>query len=319
MTVPPPQGLPPNEPGPPPEPRRVTGSAVAYDLYADAVVARVPGYRELTLNLLRPVRTEPASCGGTTPHTPRNGLVPLVIWIHGGAYLGGTHREMPPPLKSARLDEHLLGAGFAVAHASYRFSGEARFPAQALDVRAAIRWLRRNASPLGIDAARFGIWGESAGGHLAALACLAPDFAFDGDEEVPGDDASLQAGVIWYAPSDFLTMQEQTGPDGVVDHDAPGSPEALLLGAPIPAAPAAARAASSVTYAHADAPPMLLVHGGADRVVPAAQSEELHRALDESGADSRLSIVAGADHCFVGVDVEPLVVQAVAFFEEKLC
>ncbi|WP_242882354.1 alpha/beta hydrolase [Actinomadura litoris] len=302
MTASPPQGLPPSEPGPPPEPRRVTGSAVPHDLYADAVVARVPGYRDLTLDLLRPVGAAP---------------VPLVIWIHGGAYLGGTHREMPPPLRAARLDEHLLGAGFAVAHASYRFSGEARFPAQALDVRAAVRWLRRNAGRLGIDAARFGVWGESAGGHLAALACLAPDAPFDA-EEAPDDDATLQAGVIWYAPSDFNAMREQAGPDAVIDHDAPGSPEALLLGAPIPAAPAAARAASPVTYAHADAPPMLLVHGGADRVIPAAQSEELHRALDGRGADSRLTIVAGADHCFLGADVEPLVEQAVAFFEEKL-
>ncbi|WP_084264364.1 alpha/beta hydrolase [Actinomadura macra] len=302
MTRPPASGLPPSEPGPPPHPRRLTGSPVPYDLYADAVVARIPGYRELTLDLLRPISAEP---------------VPLVIWIHGGAYLGGTHREMPPPLQSARLDEHLLGAGFAVAHASYRFSGEARFPAQLLDIRAAIRWLRRHCDALGIDATRFGVWGESAGGHLAALACLAPDDLFT-DDEGASDSVAVQAGVIWYAPSDFRTMQQQSGPDAVIDHNAADAPEALLLGAAIPAALSAAQAASSVSYAHAAAPPVLLVHGAADRVVPVGQSEQLHRALDQCGADSRLTIVAEADHCFLGADVEPLAAQAVAFFEEKM-
>jgi acetyl esterase/lipase len=278
--------------------------SLPYDLYRDELVASVLGYRDLTLDLLRPAGDEP---------------VPVIVWIHGGAYFCGTHRTLPEPLQESRLDERLVAAGFSVARVSYRFSAEARFPAQLLDVRAAIRWLRRNADRFTLDASRLGVWGESAGGHLAALACLAPDVPFaDGADPDVGVQADMQAGVIWYAPSDLLTMQEQNRADSDIDHNAPDSPAGLLLGAPVMEVKDAARAASPVTYARGDAPPMLLMHGAKDRVVPVGQSEELHEALLTCGANSRLTIVEGADHCFGGVDLDPLVEQAIAFFREKL-
>ncbi len=266
--------------------------SLSYDLHRDEVVARIPGYRDLTLDLFRPTGVAPA---------------PVVVWIHGGAYFCGTHRALPEPLQESRLDERLVAAGFAVARVSYRFSAEARYPAQLLDVRAAIGWLRANAERFGLDASRLGVWGESAGGHLAALACLAPE-----------DGVEVQAGVIWYAPSDLLTMQEQNRADSEIDHNAADSPAGLLLGAPIMEVKDDARAASPVTYARGDAPPMLLVHGAEDRVVPVGQSEELHAALLACGADSVLTVVEGADHCFGGADLDPLVSQAIAFFREKL-
>jgi acetyl esterase/lipase len=290
-----------------PAARRIVSSQLSYDLYADAVFARRPGYRDLTLDLLRPLG---------------DALPPVVVWIHGGSYISGTHRALPDPLRPSRLDERLVGAGFAVARVSYRFSAEARFPAQLLDVRAAIRWLRRHAVALRLDGSKIGVWGESAGGHLAALACLAPDGLFldaDVDGDVTADvTADVQAGVIWYAPSDFLTLQEQNRADSQIDHNAADAPGGLLLGAPITTVRDDARAASSVTYAHPGAPAMLLAHGRIDGVVPVGQSEELHEALLARGADSSLTIVEGADHCFIGADLDPLVAQAVAFFRQKL-
>jgi acetyl esterase/lipase len=278
--------------------------SLSYDLYRGERVAGRTGYREQTR-----ARGRPAG----------DGRVPVVVWIHGGAYFCGTHRALPEPLRESRLDERLVAADFAVARVSYRFSAEARFPAQHLDVRAAIRWLRRNADKFRLDTSRLGVWGESAGGHLAALACLAPDVPFVGDAEPHAElDVGVQAGVIWYAPSDLLTMQEQNRADSDIDHNAPDSPAGLLLGAPVMEVKDDARAASPVTYARGDAPPMLLVHGAEDRVVPVGQSEELHTALLACGADSRLTIVEGADHCFGGVDLDPLVGQAIAFFQEKL-
>jgi len=291
-------------------PRRVVSSELSYDLHADEVFARLPGYRDLTLDLLRPLG---------------DALAPVVVWIHGGAYVSGTHRALPDPLKPSRLDERLVGAGFAVARVSYRFSAEAHFPAQLLDVRAAIRWLRRHAPALRLDGSKIGVWGESAGGHLAALACLAPDGDDTADDagDDTGDDtadvaADVQAGVIWYAPSDFLTLQKQNRADSQIDHNAVDAPGGLLLGAPVMTVPDEARAASSVTYAHAGAPAMLIAHGKLDGVVPVGQSEELHEALLACGADSSLTLVEGADHCFIGADLDPLVAQAVAFFQQKL-
>ncbi|WP_433041836.1 alpha/beta fold hydrolase [Dactylosporangium sp. CS-033363] len=251
-------------------------------VWRDLVVAEPPGFRPLTLDLFRPASTGP---------------VPVVAWIHGGAWLFGSSKRDSPELVGARLEERILGAGFALARIGYRLSGEARFPAQLDDVRAAIRWLRAASGELGLDPERIAVWGESAGGQLAALAALTG----------AGDDA-VRSAVIWYGPSNFLTMAAQSHPEDP-DHDAADSPESLLIGGPVQQFAREAAAASPVTYASPAAPPMLLVHGGDDRIVPAEQSRELHGLLP----NSRLHIVPGAGHCFIGADLEPLVTEALEF------
>ncbi|MBC6460667.1 alpha/beta hydrolase [Actinomadura sp. HBU206391] len=280
----------------PPRPSRVGDHL----LYADATVSRLPGFRPLTLDLLRPADAA--------------AQVPTVIWIHGGAWLEGSNKHFSPAIAPGRIDDRLLDAGFAVALITYRFSGEAPFPAQLVDVKAAIRWLRHNAGELGLDPMRFAVWGESAGGHLASLACLTPGTRSPGsrDDEPDGSDA-VQAGVVWYGPSNLLTMQAQSHPAATIDHDHPQSPESLLLGGPVPARPDEARRASPVNFVTPAAPPMLLVHGVEDVLVPAAQSEELYDALNAVGADVALRLVPNADHCFVGADLGPLVEDAVEF------
>ena len=262
--------------------------------WRDAVVAEPDGFRPLLLDLFRPI-------GAATP-------VPLIVWIHGGAWRMGTNKREAPPLAAARIGDRILDAGFALARITYRLSAEARFPAQLDDVRAAIRWLRHHAGELGLDAGRFAVWGESAGGHLASMAALAA-----GD---PG--VAVQAAVIWYGPSDLLTMAAQNHPEGLQDHDAPDSPESLLIGGPVQQRRREAAAASPVSHVSAAAPPMLLVHGGDDRIVPAGQSEQLHHRLTEAGARAGLHIVPGADHCFVGADLDPLVTEALDFVNRSL-
>src|SRR5205085_5979682 len=83
---------------------------------------------------------------------------PLIVYVHGGAWRGGSKKEMPL--------EDLVDAGCPAASIDYRLSTVARFPAQAHDIKGAIRYLRANSTKLGIDAKRIVIAGSSAGGHL---------------------------------------------------------------------------------------------------------------------------------------------------------
>ncbi|MBB5938581.1 alpha/beta hydrolase [Streptomyces zagrosensis] len=285
--------------GPVPE-ARVDGNHV---LYADAIVAEVPGFRPLTLDLVRPAKA--------------SGTVPLVIWIHGGAWLEGTNKRFIPHF--SEIPSRIVRSGYAVTFITYRLSGEAHFPAQLHDVKAAVRWLRHHAAELAIDASRFAVWGESAGGHLAALLALTGD-----DPELAGDVGSIDtsdrvhAGVIWYGPTNLLSMQSQALPDAVLDHDAPDSPESCLLGAPPQHDATRAAFASPVSYALPNAAPVRLVHGTADRIVPWQQSQELYQHLRSAGSEAELHLVPGADHCFIGVPAEPLIDDALDFLGRVL-
>lgn len=169
----------------------------------------------------------------------------------------------------------IAAAGLAVACVDYRLSGEAVFPAQIDDVRAALRWLVLRSGELGIDPRRVVVWGKSAGGHLASLLALT------------SATPRLAGAVIWYGPSDLALS--------------PGPPESLLLGAGPAADPAKARDASPVAHAHRDAPPFLLVHGEGDGLVPCAHSQALAARLREAGAPADLRLVPSADHGWHGI------------------
>ncbi|GIE98674.1 alpha/beta hydrolase [Paractinoplanes rishiriensis] len=275
----------------PPEPRTEDGVVC----WRDAIVASPEGFRPLTLDLFRPAAA--------------TGACPLIIWIHGGAWLSGTNKRESPELAPARIGDRIIAAGYALARVTYRLSGEAVFPAQLHDVKAAVRWLRHHAEPLGLDPDRFAVWGESAGGHLAALVALTG---------TAGSPDAVQAGVLWYAPSNLLSMDAQNHPQSPLDHNAPESPESRLIGGPVQLLPEEAATASPVTYATAAAPPLLLVHGDDDRVVPDGQTRELHELLESLGAPVELEIVPGADHCFTGGDLTPLVADGLEFLGRSL-
>ncbi len=216
--------------------------------------------------------------------------VPLVVYIHGGAWLGGDKRA------GAGEIGYLVASGdYAGASVAYRLSGEAQWPAQAHDVKAAIRWLRANASKFGYDPDRIAVMGASAGGHLVAF--LGTTGGLKDVEGVLGDhdatDSRVQAVVDLFGPADFLTIGDAPSK---INHDAADSPEALLLGGAIQDKPDAARSASPITYVSKDDPPFLLVHGSDDPTVPFDQSVRLHDALKNAGVPSTLLRIENGAH-----------------------
>ncbi len=252
------------------------GTRVLKDLsYIDA------GHERQKLNLYVPPSDKP---------------LPLVIWIHGGAWMSGS-KDNGPFLP-------LLSQGFAVASINYRLSQHAKFPAQIHDCKAAVRWLKANAADHNIDAARIGVWGSSAGGHLVALLGTGADVSELEDPHSNNSDVSsrVQAVCDWFGPVDFSTMNQQAGSESEIDHDSPDAPEAKLIGGPVQLNHEAVRLANPATWASSDDPPFLIMHGDRDRLVPSGQSDILHAALLEQQVDSTLRIMKGSGHGFSGTE-----------------
>lgn len=252
--------------------------------HTDFVVASPEGYRPLEFDLCIPTR---------------GGPWPVVFWIHGGAWRSGSHRDPPPGAPTADLRDRMVERGFAVGMVDYRLSHEAVYPAQLHDIRAAVSWARENASRFGLDAGRFALMGDSAGGHLAALAGLATAPA-----------VGVHAVVDWYGPTDL------TFPDRPPEPDDPAIP---LFGGLPHDVPDVARLASPLFQVHPGSPPFLCVHGELDRNVPVSHSENLVAALLAAGVRAELLIVPSAGHGFAGVaDLEPIIDRSIDFLVDVL-
>lgn len=264
-----------------------TSSAAPGGIVHEALrYAEIQGFRPLLMDLHIPA--------GASAQSP----VPVVVWLHGGAFWAGDRRYLPSNLAPNAVFDTLVAAGIAAATVDYRLSGEARFPAQLNDVRAAVRYLHANASKFGLDTGRIGVWGESSGGMLAALAALTP---IENDADLP-----VAAAALWCAPVDLVALRRFSAiTDLLGDH----GDEDLL---------AAAKQASPVTHVRHDAPPFLIVHGTADATLSIEQSELLHKELLAVGARSSFVPVEDAGHAFAGCsDAQPLVDQGVSFFSQE--
>jgi len=257
-------------------------------VHRDVVHTKLEGYRPLSLDL----------------YLPDAGATAVCVYVHGGGWRVGSRRSGPGPMSpsSSRWLARMAQDGLAVAAVDYRFSGEARFPAQLHDVAAAVRWLRDD-SRFGLGHLPFTVFGASAGGLLAALAALDPSL-------------QIRAAALWYAVSHIATMPEdQAAVGGPLDP--PGeSREELLIGGLVADLPEVARAASPVHQVRAEAPPFFLLHGGDDILVPVRQSERLHATLLAAGASSTLEKVEGYGHMLAGIpdsELEALVDRTAAF------
>ena len=231
------------------------------------------------------------------PMESESKTMPLIVWIHGGAWLGGDKAGCPAV--------RFVRRGYAVASINYRLSQEAIFPAQLHDCKAAIRWLHANAEKYGIDPDRVGVWGASAGGHLVALLGTTGDVKdLEGDEGNLKYSSRVQAVCDWFGPTDFTKMS--AFPTSM-KHDAPDSPEAKLIGGPVQENKDKAARANPITYAAKTAPPFLIMHGDKDPLVPHNQSELLDETLKKAGVDVTFHTVEGAGHGFGGPDADKMV------------
>jgi acetyl esterase/lipase len=219
------------------------------------------------------------------------------VYIHGGGWIVGDKADP----NDAGIVGFLLQRGFAVASLNYRLSDEAVFPAQIHDVKTAVRQLRSQASAVGLDPQRFAVWGDSAGGNLAAMlgtSCGEP--SLEGAGLGAAEHSScVQAVVDWYGQMDFLSMDEQfEGTSCPQNHSQGNSFESDYLGTPLLRAPDLAVAANPISYVSADDPAFLIQHGTADCAVPYQQSQMLHDALVRSIGQPKvvLTLLTGADH-----------------------
>lgn len=261
-----------------------TYTGLTYSTYVDRNGVTQP----LLLDLMVP---SSSSSSGAGP-------VPLVIWIHGGGWKSGSRAPMP-----ARVTD-LCARGYAVASPDYRLTTVALWPAQIQDVKAAVRWLRENALSYGIDPDRFGVWGESAGAHLASLLGTSGGVSSStvGNTTVLLEDGGdplnpssrVQAVVDWYGATDFLQMRFY--PSSVGNHDASTSDESRLMGAPIQQVPERVATANPITYVSQDDPPFLVMHGTIDKTNAFNQSQLLVDSLRVAGVPVTFRPVLNAGH-----------------------
>jgi len=257
---------------PGPLPPSSAAPAPDLDQFLD-VIYGTAGDETLKLDLARP-----RLCRGQT--------LPLVIFVHGGGWHSGDKKG-----GLTRADARMFfQLGFAVASINYRLSPQHHFPAHINDCKLAVRFLRKNAGSFGVDPARIGVWGSSAGGHLVSLMGTADD---DDGLEGPGlagFSSRPQAVVDHFGPED-LTRVWSGSESTIWDFLGCDASNFLTL----------AKGASPVTYVTSDDPPILIIHGDADFVVPYGQAVALVEKLLPAGNTGAFIQVENAGHGFAAM------------------
>lgn len=254
------------------------------------------------------------------------GPQPVVLFVHGGAWVSGDNKLDTAGGEQIQALMELRECGVTVAAATYRFSGEAIFPAQIHDVKAAIRFLKANAETYGIDPQRIMTMGESAGSQLALLAAVS-----NGEEALEGSiggnlnvDSDVTGCVDCYGMTDFLTLASDlyARPDlGRTDAqvydlvEAPNSSRSQLFGLTtdecnlgtvsrnpkrFPQEYALVKAGSPLYHVSPDDPPILIINGQKDIRVPSAQALKMYQALYDAGVEAEILLNDRAPHGNLG-------------------
>lgn len=251
--------------------------------------------------------------------------VPVIVYVHGGAFKMGDKG-------SGCIGSILEGLekGYAVVSVNYRMSGEEIFPAVVQDIKAAIRYLRANASEYNLDTENFAIWGESAGGNLAAMVGTTGDDTTFDDASLGNSDQSsaVQAVVDWFGPLEFTAMDEQFAALGITPKmgttSSATSPESAYIGTDISKDEEAAQKANPANYISANDPAFLIQHGTADSNVPITQSQNFAKALEAVIGSEKVTFEAmeGAGHGDFGAvqafETESNIARVFEFLDSQL-
>ncbi len=214
---------------------------------------------------------------------------PCIVHVQGSAWMEqDIYRETPQI-------SNLAKRGYVVAVVEYRHSGIAPFPAQIIDTRNAVRFMRVHAAEYGVDPERIAVSGTSSGGHTAVFAGMRHN---DNTKEnlFPGVSAEVLGILNFYGATSI--MREDANPT-TLNHLLPDSPEGMEMGGVNLREREDLRRAMSADCnitEDTDIPPMLILHGTKDRLVNAAQSADLYRRLHECGKKAELYLIEGADH-----------------------
>jgi len=217
--------------------------------------------------------------------------LPTVVFIHGGGWRAGTKNAVYAERFVGTM-ERLLAAGVQVVSIDYRLASEkARYKELIADCKDSVRWLHKDAAKWRVDPERMGVWGPSAGGHLALMVGLTGDGDFPGDKALQDSSSKVKFIVSWYGTTDFLEHYRESG-------RRIGGVFTTLLGGTPEDAPQAYKEASPISYVTKTSVPMLLCQGAKDFVVPRSQAEILAAKAREVGAPVEYLLVANAGHNF---------------------
>ena len=260
------------------------------------------------LDVYQPKRT-PAAAGEHVAEgeAPKRSLPrPAIVEIHGGGWILGDKNQQGVPLL-----HHMVKNGWVGFNINYRLAPKAKFPEQLIDCKRAIAWIRRNADDLGVDPDFICVTGGSAGGYLTAMMALTandPEFQ-PGFED---DDTSVQAAVPFYGVYDLADANHAMakGFDDFLRFVVVGSKYADDM--------ERYHRFSPLHRVHADAPPMMIVHGTPDTLVPVEQARPFAEAMAKTSDHAVVyAELAGANHAF-DIFPSPRSVRTTEFVERFL-
>ncbi len=223
-----------------------------------------------------------------------DGPFPCVVMFHGGAWQLGSRREFTVGGKDKNGKptpswlEMVAEKGYVAAAVSYRLAPKDKFPAMIEDARSAVRFLRANAKKYKIEPDKFAAMGFSAGGHLSLLCGMCDkSVGFDVGDNLDMS-GKVQCVIDFFGPTDLAMYAKSEGiEDGYL---------VPVFGKEVKTDPNVYKKASPITYVSKDAPPILILHGTFDLIVPIKHSEVLLKALNDAGATAEMVTVPFAGH-----------------------